>query len=216
MIYTDFSKAFDVINHDILLSKLVTYNFTSDFRQFMATYLCQRKQRIRFNGTVTKEYIVTSGVPQGSNLGPLLFLLFVNDLPKILKSHKLLFADDLKLFRNITSYTDTVALQEDMDKLYTWCETNKLLLNINKCNVMTITRKVNYVKFNYNVNGIAMNRTESVSDLGVTIKSNLTFTTHINEVINNATRNLGFVMRLGKEFSDPEVMKKTLRHICTI
>ena len=207
VIYTDFSKAFDVINHDILLNKLLAYNFSTKFCQFIATYLCERRHRIRYRGVKTNEYIITSGVPQGSHLGPLLFLIFVNDLPDIFHSRKLLFADDLKIFRTIETANDAIVLQDDINALNKWCEANKLLLNVNKCNVISFTRQLNCYKHDYTINDVTLNRVDTVTDLGVSIRSNLTFDAHINRIVNEASRNLGFIIRQGKAFTNIETFK---------
>jgi ribonuclease P/MRP protein subunit RPP40 len=96
---------------------------------------------MRNNNTemVTQEIIPTSGVPQGSILGPLFFKIFINDIVNGLLSLKLLFADDFKLYREISTISDCVHLQDDLLKLNRWCHENKLDLNLNKCTVMSIT-----------------------------------------------------------------------------
>jgi hypothetical protein len=121
VIYTDFSKAFDKLNHNILLSKLSAF---SSFR-----------------------FTVNSGIPQGSNLGPLLFLLFINDINEIFTVDSLLYADDLKLYWRIHNMHDCIELQSNVDLLSDWCSRNKLLLNKDKCISVSYSRKHDICRF---------------------------------------------------------------------
>ena len=113
MIYTDFSKAFDRVNHDYLLYKLSSYNIHPGILSLLRNYLSDRKHRVVVDGYCSDWNSVPSGVPQGSILGPTLFSLFVNDIPRCLTNNCLLFADDLKVFRRIGCPADASSLQED-------------------------------------------------------------------------------------------------------
>nr|CAI5866027.1 unnamed protein product [Callosobruchus analis] len=106
VIYTDFTKAFDKISHQRIIDKLQLFGFSERLLNFFSSYLNERLQYVSYNGFKSHSYIVTSGVPQGANLGPLLFLYFINDLSNILTCHKLLFADDLKIYSQINDITD--------------------------------------------------------------------------------------------------------------
>ena len=101
---------------------------------------------------------VPSGIPQGSVLGPLLFPLFVNDLPKCLSNKCLLFADDLKVFRQIGCSADYFSLQADLDRIRNWSNTWRLFLNVNKCSVLTLTIKKTPLQFDYTLGDIILNR----------------------------------------------------------
>ncbi|GBM00927.1 putative RNA-directed DNA polymerase from transposon BS [Araneus ventricosus] len=133
VIYTDFSKAFDSIDFGILMKKLKIIGFHVNLAQWPFSYLSNWTLYIYFNNVVSDAFTNTSGVPQGSNLGPFLFILFINDLcGKLGFSGCLLFADDLKFFRQIRSSADAALLQNDLDNLYKWCIINKLLLICSK------------------------------------------------------------------------------------
>ena len=122
------------------------------------------------------EVLATSGVPQGSVLGPLLFIFFINDICQDLQSNVLLYADDLKLFASINSEEDCHRLQHNLTKINSWCEINRLPLNISKCNAMTFTRRSNSINFSYKIGNDMVTRCKQFKDLGVIFDSKLAFT----------------------------------------
>lgn len=141
-IYTDFSKAFDSIDHRILLKKIELIGLDSNFVHWIKSYLMDRTQYVLLNGHRSKPISVYSGVPQGSYLGPLLFIIYINDIVNIIKYSKcLLYADDLKIFKVIETSRDAFDLQEDLNSIVDWCEANKLKLNLNKCHVMSFIER---------------------------------------------------------------------------
>ena len=136
----DFSKAFDRVDHGLLVNKLQRVGFGGVMLKWLASYLYQRSQCVKIKNFVSVKMCVPSGVPQGSHLGPLLFNLFVNDISVcFVNSDFLLFADDLKIYRAVRNVSDTLVLQDDLDRLYDWSIKNKLSLNVSKCTV-TFTR----------------------------------------------------------------------------
>ena len=204
IIYTDFSKAFDTVNHDILLNKLYNMNVSKSALDLMKSYLINRKQYVTYHGYTSDSFNVMSGVPQGSNLGPLLFLIHINDLPETLSnSNKLLFADDLKIYKSIRSINDCRDLQEEINNLVSWCVTNDLSLNIRKCSVVTYTKRKTPYDYQYKIVNETINRVNVVKDLGVMYDSQLTFTKHLDYTINQAHRNLGYMLRITREFRNP-------------
>jgi hypothetical protein len=207
VIYTDFSKAFDRLDHNILLSKLHSFGFSASLLTFFKSYLTGRKQYVFYKGFKSKEIIPTSGVPQGSVLGPLFFSIFINDIVNGLSSLKLLFADDFKLYREISTISDCVLLQDDLLKLSRWCHENKLHLNLNKCTVMSITHKINIIEFEYRINNVKLARVQSVVDLGITFDNKLSFVPHINVVVAKAFQALGFIIRCSMHFRNIDTLK---------
>ena len=129
--YADIKKAFDSVRHDRLLYKLASYGLDHDFLELLHSYLSNRYQRVRIDGMLSEIASVTSGVPQGSILGPLLFLLFVNDLPPTLSISSFLFADDLKCCS-----VNSTSLQTDLSALQRWCTENFLDLHPEKCKIL--------------------------------------------------------------------------------
>ncbi|GBN13255.1 hypothetical protein AVEN_81207-1 [Araneus ventricosus] len=133
VIYNDFSKAFDSIDFGILMKKLRIIDFHVNLAQWLFSYLSNRILYVYFNNVVSDAFSNTSGIPHGSNLGHLLFILFINDLcGEFGFSGCLLFADDLNFFRQIRSSADAALLPNDLDNLCQWCIVNKLLLNVEK------------------------------------------------------------------------------------
>ena len=137
-IYLDFSKAFDTVPHLRLLEKLKSYGISGDIITWVREFLSNRTQIVKVNGEESFTAPVLSGIPQGSVLGPLLFVIYINDIPESILSHAFLFADDTKVFRKISNKRDSVILQEDIKSLESWTEKWLLEFNIDKCHVLTL------------------------------------------------------------------------------
>ena len=202
VIYTDFAKAFDSINHKILISKLRCLGFSEGLILFFQSYLNHRQQYVAHGGYTSDLFTVHSGVPQGSNLGPLLFLIFVNDILDNLSCEKLMFADDLKIFCRINSPADCILLQEALDNIEQWSKDNSINLNPQKCSIVSYNRKTNPIVFQYSICGVQLSRCENVKDLGIHFDNKLTFSYHINKTKTSAVRALGFLIRNCKNFTN--------------
>ena len=208
VIYLDYRKAFDQVSHQILIEKLKFYGICDPLLTWFRSYLEGRRQIVAIGSTISNEFNVCSGVPQGSHLGPILFLIFINDLSVVFKtSHFLFFADDLKVYHRIKSVNDCRLLQEDIKNITSWCLDNKMELNISKCKFMTFTRKKLPILHSYFANGQELSRVSIINDLGVLFDSELRFTGHIDWVISKSFRMLGFVLRQCHDFRDTEVLK---------
>lgn len=205
-IYTDFSKAFDMVDHEILINKLDQYNIKNKALEWLKSYLTDRQLQVRVNGHFSESYRVISGVPQGSHLGPTLFNIFINDIGKQFKSEYLLYADDLKIFRKINSEEDIDILQHDIDTLHRWCVLNKLTLNNNKCVVLSLSRASNQHQAIYYLNNELLTEESLVKDLGIIMDSKLNFIKHVDKITSHAYKILGFIIRSGREFKDPNTL----------
>ena len=137
VIYTDFSKAFDRLDHALLLNSLNRIGLCTGLVNLFQSYLTERTQFVQYRGFRSNSFPQTSGVPQGSILGPPFFIIFINDITKNINVHYLLYADDLKLYCRTSSVSDCENLQNNITTLDNWCHNNKLPLNANKCNVMS-------------------------------------------------------------------------------
>ena len=207
-VFTDFSKAFDKLSHEILLFKLTKLGFNKNFVSWIESYLRQRTCKVVFNGCVSNILEIGSGIPQGSHFGPILFILFINDLPCMIKHSKcLMYADDVKIFKPINNVGDCIDLQSDLMSFYDWCKTNRLSLNIDKCKVMGFTRKNSEFVFSYHFDGSILPFSNSIRDLGIYLDKKLTFSHHIDFVVNRANSVLGFIKRELREMCDPYCAK---------
>ena len=151
-IFLDFAKAFDTVSHDLLIHKLKRFNICPQVVSWITDFLTGRKQRVTLSGALSDWTDVLSGVPQGSVLGPLLFLLFINDLGNELKCKVRLFADDSVLYHEV-SETSAAEVQSDLDAVKRWCTQWDLELNVDKCCVMRASRKRNKSEPIYILNG---------------------------------------------------------------
>lgn len=206
-IYFDFSKAFDKVPHELAINKLQHTGLPAWITEWLRSYLTERKAFVKVGNARSRMYCISSGVPQGSVLGPLIFVLFINDLATRLKSGKLLYADDLKIYREISSTLDCCALDADVSELVSWCAQNGMELNICKCKVITFTRRQSYLSYDYAIGTNIIERVNSIRDLGVIIDSKLKFTEHIGSVSAKGFAVLGFIRRNSRAFRDVYTLK---------
>jgi hypothetical protein len=163
--------------------------------------MSDRQQYVRVGGCESNHYFTLSGVSQGSTLGPTLFLLMINDLPDVTHTaESLLFADDLKLFRGIGSTADSAALQADIDAAAKWSILNRLPFNVNKCKVITFSRKRSPLQTTYYLADDTLERVSEIRDLGLILDDKFDFHRHVTGICKQASRTLGFVMRIAKQF----------------
>ena len=203
-IYTDFSKCFDKVPHSILLRKMKAFGFFGSLLQWFSSYLSDRFQIVRIKTDYSSPFPNTSGVPQGSHIGPLCFLIFVNDVASLFPEdiHFSLFADDLKLFSIIRGSSDSVALQLAVNSFYDWCCANNLYLNLDKCSTITYSRSNMPITHNYSIDGRDLSRVTTIKDLGIIFDTRLTFSDHIDAMCSRAMRALGFLKRHTRDFRD--------------
>lgn len=209
-VYTDFSKAFDTVDHAILVNKLKIYGISEPLLSWFQSYLSKRTLRVVVNGCSSEPYVATSGIPQGSHLGPPMFILFINDIYKCFRNSDIfLFADDLKAIKCIRNPADSILFQGDLDRLTEWCVHNKMSLNVEKCHHIKFTKKNNVMQSAYALNGERLEEVETIRDLGVQLDKKLGFVEHIDRIILKSSKMLGFVTRECKQFKKPN-LKKTM------
>jgi hypothetical protein len=189
-IFLDLSKAFDTINHSKLLHKLNFYGIRGITNLWFQNYLSERKQYLNFNGVVSDTLRITCGVPQGSILGPILFLLYINDIQNSTVLKLLSFADDTTIYASSPNINDLVEhTNSEMLKVYKWLCSNKRSLNISKTNYSLFGTRVN--KCQIAVNAITLNNTviarsgqlnisKPLKFLGLRLDENLTWRSHIS------------------------------------
>ena len=205
VIYFDFAKAFDTVNHDIILLKLKNeYKIDGLMLKFVKEYLQGRIQRVAVNGTLSDTRTVKSGVPQGSILGPLLFVLFINDMQsRVSPGTKIaLYADDTKIWRHILTPDDHKILQKDIDALHLWSIENKMQFHAQKCKVLSINHFHNnlfselpFFLFPYEINNAIMDYFDEEKDLGITITSKFKFSNHRQEILSKALNQFNLLRR---------------------
>lgn len=203
--YTDFAKAFDRVQHDVLLHKLSNYGLDEGAIRLLDSYLSKRDHFVSYNGYSSVGYFPSSGIPQGSNLGPLLFILFINDLLELIHCGRLCYADDLKMFSIIRNVDDCVNLQ--LQLMLSWCEQNKLRLNVDKCKIMTFSRRTEIYSYDYECNGRRLERHIVLRDLGVLFDTELSFVEHISQIILDAAKVYGFMIRNCRDFTEINCLK---------
>ena len=219
IIYFDFEKAFDRVPHKRLIKKVESFGITSDVLGWIKDFLSDRHQKVIVNGTYSNSAPVTSGVPQGSVLGPVLFLIYVSDMPEAINNFISLFADDTKLFSSIINDQSHTSIQEDINTLASWSDTMLMKFNIEKCHVLHLG--ANNPKHDYVLPTMEFHEEKESSesyyylfptidkvmqekDLGVTIDEHLNFETHIQIKISKANQMSGIIRHTFK-YITPDV-----------
>ena len=197
VIIMDFAKAFDKVPHRWLLYKLGYCGIRGSTHKWISSWLSERSQKVVLDGQASDPVPVLSGVPQGSVLGPVLFLIFINDLPDNIRSSVRLFADDCVLYRNIKSPIDCQILQDDLNSLSQWETDWQMKFNVAKCHSMRVTRHLpdKQILFDYTLHQQKLEQVQSAKYLGLTITDNLDWGQHVSEISCKATKTMGFLRR---------------------
>ena len=194
VIYLDFKKAFDSVPHERLLAKLKAYGINGQIQNWIRDFLSGRIQKVKIGESKSEIAQVKSGIPQGSILGPVLFTIFINDLPDSVEGLCKIFADDTKIYNKSTN---NQIIQKDLSSLQDWSDTWQLHFNVGKCKVMYIGRNNPEIPYSMSVDGqqITLESCTEEKDLGVIFDPMLTFDTHINKMINKANGLLSVIRR---------------------
>ena len=197
VIYLDYRKAFDSVPYERLLVKLHAHGIRGKVLQWIRNFLKDREQRVVINGVSSNAAFVTSGIPQGSVLGPILFLIYVNDLPEIVTSTVKLFADDTKIYRKIQNTHDSEELQRDLDKLMNWSQRWQLPFNMGKCSILHLGKNNPNHKYKLTSEGdiVELVEIEEEKDLGIKFDSLLSFKQHTSECVSKANQRIGLIRR---------------------
>ena len=209
ILYLDFAKAFDCVDYTILIEKLRWYGIDGCLLEWFKDYLKGRYQRVIVDGVASQPLPVTSGVPQGSLVGPLLFTIFINDLPEAVDKDSgiALYADDTKLHRTIMSVEDCEQLQRDLIRAEKWSHESNMKFNTNKCKALTVTRKKSPLVYNYHLGDTSLLCVNEEKDLGVVIANNLKWDSHVNGIVSKANRMLGLLKRSCPLLRDTQVRR---------
>jgi hypothetical protein len=199
-VFLDFSKAFDTVNHDILLQKLYSYGIRGLAYDWVKSYISNRYQYVVFDNVCSNRELITCGVPQGSILGPLLFILYINDIAHVSdKLYSILFADDSNMFctgSNINTLIST--MNNELKKVIDWLNINKLSLNVDKSNYMVFSRKHILTVCDVSINSTSLNRIYQTKFLGVHIDWKLSWNYHVTYVKNKIAKSIGILCKAKK------------------
>lgn len=200
VIYLDFARAFDKVDHRILLNKVKKLKIIGEVLNWLKSFILNRTQTVVLEGSQSKEEYVQSGVPQGTVLAPLLFIIMINDLPDVLKHCSLKsFADDTKLIKIIQNIDDHEKMKEDLKSVYQWSDNNNLPFNCNKFTLIRYKTKENDDVYEYFApDGTKIDQDDKVRDLGVIMSSNLKFKDHIKFISTRCRQLSGWILRTFK------------------
>ncbi|CAB3996295.1 Hypothetical predicted protein [Paramuricea clavata] len=208
VLYLDMSKAFDRVSHVELIHRLREFGFGGSVLDWFNSYLTNRYQQTTVLEATSKPLPVTLGVPQGSILGSLLFLLYENHLSNaVTNSNIATFADNTKIFKTINSISDAAALQCDLSKFEKGSTNGNLELNASKCKVLRVTRKHNKIIYPYTLHNTILGSTDSERDLGILTSSSLTWSKHVEYQYAKASKTLGYIRRSTFDIKDIAVRR---------
>jgi len=205
VVYLDLCKAFDMVPHGRLVAKMRGYGVGGSVLGWIAEWLRDRKQRVVLNGAKSKWSGVTSGVPQGSVLGPILFVIYVNDLDEKMGGNVFKYADDTKIVRVVAGWEDSRDMQRDLDIAEGWAHNWKMGFNKNKCGVLHVGYK--NLDFNYQLGGTWLENIEAEKDLGVIVSRDLKGHKQCLDARNRANRMLGIIRR-NVEYKNKRVIRQ--------
>ena len=210
VVMVDFKKAFDLVDHNLLINKLKHYRLSDETIKWFSSYLIGRKQKVSISNILSQEERIISGVPQGSILGPLMFLLFINDLPLYTDNVKTdLYADDTTLHEDGQSISDIkTKLQIGLNNLQEWCKNNGMVLNTAKTKIMLITTRqkrlhISTEDMTLTYNDETLNNISDDKILGVQVDDHLLFSNHIDKIARKITSNTWLLSRI-KDFLNKE------------
>ena len=219
----DFAKAFDKVSHSLLIHKLHHYGIQGKTNRWIQAFLHSRKQVVAVDGQESDPVDVQSGVPQGSVLGPSLFLFYINDIHIGLQSMVRLFADDTIAYLTVATDTECNSLQNDLKKLAQWENKWKMEFHPSKCQVLSISRKRHPINYNYQLHSQSLEHVTSAKYLGITFNSNLDWGQHINNISAKANNTIGFLRRnlnisstKTKEAAYYAMVRPSIEYACSI
>ena len=197
-VFFDLTKAFDTVPHRPLMAKLEETGLNPHLLEWIRSYLTDRQQKVVVGGEASTETPVLSGVPQGSVLGPLLFLVYIDDITAMhLSSGSILnlYADDMLLYKAISTQSDYQSLQDDVDRVQEWVNVNYLTLNTSKCKSMVVSRRRNQHVTQLQLGNDVLKQVDTFKYLGVLLSSDLTWTPHIESICSKARKLVGLLYR---------------------
>ena len=215
VVYLNYSKAFDSVPHRRLISKLEAYGVRGNLSLWLSNFLTNCFQRVVVNGSQSDWVGIQSRVPQGSVLGPLLFILYVNNVPDLIESNLKMFADDTKIYLVIKSFYDSLKLQHDINKLMQWSSVWLLRFNAAKCKVMQIDNSLpaSYTMYDGTTNvSTDLELVNEELDLGVWCTSNLKPSLHYQKAAVKATQVLGLIITQGENSINPLSIRDLLQY----
>ena len=216
IIYLDMAKAFDRVPHEKLLYKLEMLGIRNPLLSWIRDYLSNRRHRVMIEGIASDWHKIPSGVPQGSIIGPIFFLIYINDIANDLTVGTTipLYADDAKCYREIRESVDNRILQNDLFQIQTWSELWGMGFNTNKCKHLCVTRRRNPLDFTYHIGKHELAKVTQEKDLGVMMNSKLTWHDHVINKVATANKILCIIKRsLGRNNTDTDIIRRLYIHL---
>ena len=210
-VFLDLKKAFDTVDHEILLDKLNSYGINNNLHAWFESYLHNRSQFVFHNNNKSETKHITHGVPQGSILGPLLFIIYVNDFSRASDLlFSIMFADDTSVFIEGHSFNEVIeSLNTELKKVSFWLQSNKLTLNVKKSHYMVFHRsRIKHNQMAIKIQNCTINKTDSIKFLGVIIDNKLNWHEHIIYIKNKISKSIGIIYKVRKY-----VEKQTIKNM---